>query len=130
MKPVAWLYIGLSGSGKTYQAKKLFERLRKDGLDYILIDDPKNKSDINPYLGRNLIICDPHLCVEKNRKACIDTLEKYNYTILLCYFENDRVKCQKNIDFRNDGRVINLKGQKYDLPRGLKTNKIWQNEIH
>ena len=113
----------MPGSGKTFLAKKI----RSENKDkYTLIDDPRQISDVRKHFGKNLLICDPHLCVESNRKACIEIFEKEGYKIKQVFFEEDRKKCKDNIDRRNDKRIINLKNFKYDIPKNVPLLKIWQ----
>jgi hypothetical protein len=116
----AILIIGLPGSGKTHLAKTKYV---PEG--YLLIDDPKNKDTI---IGPSdkIVICDPFLCIERNRVSCIQFLENAGYKIETIYFENNPEKCQNNITHRDDGREIYLEAFEYNIPENQPTLEIWQ----
>jgi len=121
--------VGLPGSGKT----TLANMLKVDNEDYYIINDPKNfNNDILPYLDRNLIITDPNLCFEKNRKSAVNAVNnnKKNVKIDWIFFENDPEACLNNVNNRGDeskkvdGFIKNL-SQFYTIPPGSNTIKVY-----
>lgn len=97
--------VGLPGSGKSTLARKI----NADNQNkYKIIDDPKiSKDDIIPYLGKDLIITDPHLCFEKNRYSAIKLISdnKEDVKIDWIFFENDPDSCIKNSKNRKGKEV-------------------------
>jgi hypothetical protein len=126
--PIAWIWVGYPGSGKTFWARHFYNHPNTVEMQFVLIDDPVTKEEVTKHLGRNLLIADPHLVVYKNRQICFDILEKACYHQFWCFFEDDKEKCRKNLVYRNDGRVINIDAFKYDVPKGESLNPIWQPE--
>ena len=107
--------------------------LKVDNEDYYIINDPKNfNNDILPYLDRNLIITDPNLCFEKNRKSAVNAVNnnKKNVKIDWIFFENDPEACLNNVNNRGDeskkvdGFIKNL-SQFYTIPPGSNTIKVY-----
>jgi hypothetical protein len=100
--------VGLPGSGKTHHARVL-QQINKD---YVLIDDVSvNKLEmfIKALNGStDIIATDPWLCDPKSRENAVKMVLKHNplARIHWVFFENDPVKCHKNVDFRNDGRKV------------------------
>lgn len=123
----AKLLIGLPGSGKSFLGKLISEE-----TGAVLIDDPVSLDPIKALAleGKDLVIVDPHLCNASVRVKAIDTLKQYGYTdIDVQFFENDAEKCLRNIEYRNDGRIISRSGLEsfhYTIPLGVPTIKIWQ----
>ncbi len=101
--------VGLPASGKSTLAKQI----NKDNNGkYTIIDDPKDfEKDVLQYLDRDLIIVDPSLCIEKNRKSAVDMISKNNsdVTIDWIYFENNPDACLRNSHIRNRGNSISFK---------------------
>ena len=97
------LIIGLCGSGKTTLAKTIDNS--------VLIDDPKSFDEISKYKNddiENIVITDAKLCIESTKKAAIKILNEIfpDRIIDIICFENDLKKATKNIEKRNDGRVV------------------------
>lgn len=131
---VAFLIIGLCGSGKTHLAKDMIKRnaeFTTDPLSMVLIDDPKDLKEINECieLGANIIVCDPHLCDAKNREAAKKYLESKDYRVWEYFFENDPEQCHRNIVDRDDGRYITLAGLKsfnYTIPENTIATPVYR----
>lgn len=121
---IALLIIGLPGSGKTHLAKKL----TTSRPEYVIIDDPKDLKSLDFAIsqGNDLIICDPHLCGQSARDGCTRYLEGKGYSIFFLFFENDSLKCERNIRLRADGRVVNVRAFHYDVPSRVRLLPIWQ----
>jgi len=101
--------VGLPGSGKSTLAKKINKD--NDGK-YLIIDDPKNfELDIQPHLDRDLIITDPQLCFEKNRKKAEERIKSISPDVEIdwIYFENDPESCLINAEVRNRANQISFK---------------------
>ena len=101
--------VGLPGSGKSTLAKKINKD--NDGK-YLIIDDPKNfELDIQPHLDRDLIITDPQLCFEKNRKKAEERIKSISKEAKVdwIYFENDPESCLVNAEVRNRANQISFK---------------------
>jgi hypothetical protein len=100
-----------------------------------VIDDPVNLEDFR-YAFENrkkLIICDPHLCNPATLTKAVSYLSKYyaRKQMSFVYFENDVSKCLKNIEYRNDGRIVTRAGLEsfnYQIPHQVIPLKIWQKE--
>jgi len=101
--------VGLPGSGKSTLSKKINKD--NDGK-YLIIDDPKNfELDIQPHLDRDLIITDPQLCFEKNRKKAEERIKSISKEAKVdwIYFENDPESCLINAEVRNRANQISFK---------------------
>jgi hypothetical protein len=122
---IALLIIGRPGSGKTHLAHKLLSGPRQK---FILVDDPKDLKTLDCLTneGLDVIICDPHLCRQDARDGCYRYLESKGYTVFSLFFENEPLKCEKNVAYRADGRLVSVKGITYDVPSGVKLLPIWQ----
>jgi adenylate kinase family enzyme len=80
--------VGLPGSGKSTLSKKINKD--NDGK-YLIIDDPKNfELDIQPHLDRDLIITDPQLCFEKNRKKAEERIKSISPDVEIDWICDDR----------------------------------------
>lgn len=125
------LIVGLPGSGKTYLAQEYVAR------GYVLFDDPKT-GDHNHRdailaavrLGQDVVVCDPHLCVQTVQQAAGTLLRVLGADIEWVYFENDPVTCARNIRYRNDGRVVSdslrMLSRHYHIPAGVVPRAVWQ----
>ena len=134
--------IGLPCSGKTTLAEKI---AKETGC--VLIDDPVAIEQIDGKItgayprsnpqeliwiepNCNYIITDPWLVREQARGKARKLFQ--GFAIDEIYFENDVDKCIKNMHYRNkitgENRNINFKAFEYELPQGVETVKIWQNE--
>lgn len=118
------LFIGLPGSGKTFWAKKTCD---------VLIDDITSLNELptQEELGsNNLGITDVNFCDKNMLEKAVGILkEKFpKHEIGVSYFENDPIKCKKNVQYRNDGRnvdnTIDLFSKIYTPPSYAR--KIWQ----
>lgn len=118
------LFVGLPGSGKTFLANKMCD---------IVVDDITGRSELptNENLGNHdLGITDVNFCDENILNKATEFLKtKYqNHTIGIVYFENDPVKCRKNVEFRDDGRNVEGTIRRFEKiynppPNGAR--KIW-----
>lgn len=130
--------VGLPGSGKSTLAKKINKD--NDGK-YLIIDNPKNfELDIQPHLDRDLIITDPQLCFEKNRKKAEERIKSINPDVKIdwIYFENDPESCLINAEFRNRANQISFKPVKnvktfienfskyYTIPTGATVVEVYK----
>lgn len=125
------MIIGYPGSGKSYKANSICE---SEPGKWIIVDDPKDSSVIEKLVkeNKNLIICDPHLCNSMTRRKARFQIRKWNSNVHITelFFENDIEKCWKNVQYRNDGRLITkntLKSFKYNIPKNITPIPIWQN---
>ena len=122
--------IGLPASGKTTLAKGEYVP-----LGYTLIDDPvlfdpvsciftcKKKHSYAIWKDCNYVICDPHLCDERNRIAAREIFK--DFWIEEIYFENDVDKCRINDSTREIHRQTkNFNIYNYTIPSGADIRKI------
>jgi len=115
MKNNVLLIVGLPGSGKTSWAIQ-----NMCNKNYHLIDDPKSIDlDIKPFLGSDLIVCDPHLCNKKTLNYCIDYFKSNNYDVKVLYFDNNKEQALINSKKRNKKVVkfIDIMSRIYNPPR-------------
>lgn len=96
------LFVGLPGSGKTFWAKKICD---------VVVDDITDFSQLptSETLGsRDLGITDVNFCDSNILKKAVTILKNMypKHSIGVSYFENDSHKCRKNVEYRNDGRVV------------------------
>jgi RNase adaptor protein for sRNA GlmZ degradation len=118
------LIIGLPGSGKTFYLNSLDDSWHK-------IDDIKNVNEL-PFDKDKIAIADPHFCIdtvrEKAKKTISNIYEDVEFEYI--FFENDKEKCIKNVEYRNDGRnvmqFIEILYKSYNPP--MNSIKIWQNK--
>jgi len=121
--------IGLPGSGKSFLSRQIL----KENPGFEILDDPTQKEShilINLLEnGKNLIVCDPHLCNPANRKLAESIFADWGYEVSRIFFENNVEKCKNNIKFRNDERIIDrFETFQYVVPEWAEPLKIWQNE--
>ena len=83
-KPFFIVFEGVEGCGKSYQSKKLFNRLKKKNIASILTREPGGTKSSE--LIRNLILKD---YFEKNSKEKFD---KYTDTLLYLAARNEHIK--------------------------------------
>ena len=83
-KPLLIVFEGVEGCGKSYQSKKLFNKLKKKKIDAIITREPGGTKSAE--LIRNLILKDYFL---KNNK---DKFDKYTDTLLYLAARNEHVK--------------------------------------
>jgi hypothetical protein len=130
MLPKVILIIGLPGSGKTYKANELHKKL--NGI-WVIKNDPKSLDELLPYMEckTNLIITDPNLCNSINREDAISFFRSKDYMVELMFFEHNIEKCKRNLQYRNDNKVISkyaLEKWIYDIPKWIVPLKIWQSQ--
>lgn len=122
--------IGLPGSGKSYYLDKF-----KNNPDYIIIDDPKNISEIPVDVDKNILIADCHLCRKEVLNSFKQVINKIlpKHSIELVFFENNPNQCLKNVEYRNDGRKVEATiiqySKKYEIPEGEKVIPIFNTEL-
>ena len=100
--------MGLPGSGKSTLGKEL------ESQGYLFIDDVSLcglgsfwyaiEQDVN-----KIAIADVFLCRKKDIKKCrslFSILTKCGYELEWVFFENNVEKCLKNVEKRNDGRIV------------------------
>lgn len=127
---IAYLYIGLPGSGKTTMA--LAHHLSMGG---ILLDDKFTMGELELAIKSKpnyIFITDPNLCIPATFRNFIKYLKILNVNkIQLFYFENDPDKAIANIKYRNDGRLVseslirNHYSKLYEIPDNTQILKIW-----
>jgi len=83
-KPFFIVFEGVEGCGKSYQSKKLYQKLKKNKIDCILTREPGGTKSSE--LIRNLILKD---YFEKNSKEKFD---KYTDTLLYLAARNEHIK--------------------------------------
>ena len=83
-KPFFIVFEGVEGCGKSFQSKKLFRKLKKNGLKTLLTREPGGTKSSE--LIRNLILKD---YFQKNKKEKFD---KYTDTLLYLASRNEHVK--------------------------------------
>lgn len=121
------MIVGLPASGKTTFAKKFLE----NNPEFTLIDDP-TVADVGLIYsllleGKDIIVCDPHLCKESNREKVQLLFTVAGYEVFWTFFENNIDKCLKNVTLRNDGRVIgDLRSYKYTIPEDATVLQIYE----
>lgn len=130
---------GLPGSGKSFLGDAIFDEclnhtaecpifLDDMGTDHTLEDLAKAVEDEYELI----IISDVNLCREEARISATERIKEIapDYQIEWTFFENDPAKCLKNVDYRDDGRLV--KGlithlsKSYTIPSGAAVKKIWQ----
>jgi len=123
--------VGLPGSGKSTLAKKIND---DNDNKYKIIDDPTNLEEILPYVYEDLIITDPSLCFEENRRSAVNIIRESNPDIKFdwIFFENNPEACLKNSKIRNqigpvkkvESFIKNLHSL-YTIPLGATTVKVY-----
>ena len=118
--------IGFPGSGKSHYIKQHF-----NSEDYTILDDPRSPKDFPDSFDNHLIIADCHLC----RPGVLDSFyvfAKKRYPdsqVNLVYFENNPTQCLKNVDYRNDGRLveptIKHMTKSYTIPEGIESVPVF-----
>ena len=83
-KPFFIVFEGVEGCGKSFQSKKLFNKLKKDGCKTLLTREPGGTKSSE--LIRNLILKD---YFQKNKKEKFD---KYTDTLLYLASRNEHIK--------------------------------------
>ena len=83
-KPLLIVFEGVEGCGKSYQSKKLFNKLKKKKINTIITREPGGTKSAE--LIRNLILKDYFL---KNNK---DKFDKYTDTLLYLAARNEHIK--------------------------------------
>ena len=83
-KPFFIVFEGVEGCGKSFQSKKLFQKLKKEKIDTILTREPGGTKSSE--LIRNLILKD---YFTNNLK---DKFDKYTDTLLYLAARNEHVK--------------------------------------
>jgi hypothetical protein len=122
--------IGLPGSGKSHYLDKF-----KNNPDYLIIDDPKNISEIPLDISKNILIADCHLCRTTVRDSFKNIITKLlpNHSIEIVFFENNPTQCLKNVEYRNDGRKVEATiiqySKKYEIPEGSKVIPVFNTEL-
>jgi hypothetical protein len=123
--------VGLPTSGKTHLANQINE---DNGSKYVIVDDPTNfNTQILPLIqeGKDIIVTDPHLCLEKNRVSAINKIKEINseYKIDWIFFENNPYRCLSNMRYRNDKRkvenYIKQVSNSYDIPKNSTVLGVW-----
>lgn len=121
--------VGLPGSGKTF----LGNSLRCENS--IFVDDLKERTQLPDNDAYDvLIIADVNLCNTQNRKKATEILAKMypNASFEWYFFENDPIKCRKNVHARSDGRyvdpTISRFTKEYQIPEDVTPIIIFQKE--
>lgn len=117
--------VGLPGSGKTSLA--LQEYVPRG---FVLLDDPKTFAEVEAAqaLGKDLVVCDPHLVYAMNRTSAEAGFVKAGFDVEWVFFENDPLKAQANLDRRGARDLpitLDLWTKMYQIPEGVPTRPIW-----
>jgi hypothetical protein len=133
------LLIGLPGSGKTY----LGTQMKKDGFAFV---DDASRDDHKRELAHlsecfrtnrdkmDLVIADPLLCYPRTFNMAMTKLSEWfpGCEVECIYFENDLDKCMRNVERRNDGRLVDdlvwTLSKAYKIPEGVTSVPIWDGE--
>ena len=121
--------VGLPCSGKTHLA----EKINKDNnYKYIIIDDPKDFSEIESHLESDLIITDPNLIFPENRENAIKRITKLNPNCKIdwLFFENNPDRCLINYKIRGSSKKVEsfIKNfsKYYTIPKNSNIVKVWE----
>jgi len=125
---------GLPCSGKTFLGKKLL----KERENSLLVDDPKDFSEISKYTDKvdNIIITDLNLCLEDVRDKAVEMIINSTDRDIYFewfYFENKPEKCFINYTYRKSlgdvrtvANSIMMYSKKYKIPTHTTVIEIWQ----
>ena len=83
-KPLFIVFEGVEGSGKSFQARKLYQKLKKNNVDVILTREPGGTRSSE--LIRNLILKDYF------RKDDSEKFDRYTDTLLYLAARNEHIK--------------------------------------
>ena len=121
--------VGLPGSGKTWLARdlsysdeytKIFDDIREGEFDRILTAAK---------IYELIIITDVNFCDSKIRVKAEEKLKSLG-RVEWIFFENNIDKCRKNIEYRDDGRLVegtlDRFGKIYVVPPNVTPLEIWQ----
>jgi predicted kinase len=137
MKKIVFL-CGLPGSGKSFFGDEIFSYHRHREESAIFLDDMGVEHSLQDLVEavrvgyQNIIIADVHLCREEDRKHALKRMIELapGYALEWIYFENDPIKCLKNVEYRDDGRkvkeAIRELSKRYVIPEGVEPKIIWQ----
>lgn len=132
------LLCGLPGSGKSFFGEEIFSYYRHREESAIFFDDMGIEYSLQDLVEavnvgyENIIIADVNLCRQEDRKHAIKRMSELapDYMLEWIYFENDPIKCLKNVEYRDDGRkvkeAIREFSKRYVIPEGVEPKKIWQ----
>ncbi len=97
------IIIGLPGSGKSFLINNEF-----NDPSYTIVDDPMKPDDIPSTFEKHLVIADCRLCRPKILESFYSMVEKKfgDVKVNKIYFENNPQQCLKNVEYRNDGRLV------------------------
>lgn len=119
------LVVGLPGSGKTYWAERNSD---------VVVDDITDTAQLPATIanGQTLAVTSPLFCDENVLANAIEYVtSKYGVAPLAVYFENDPIKCKKNVLQRADAKkkvdgFIEMYTKIYSPPNDAM--KIWEIE--
>ena len=118
---------GLPGSGKTWYANNV---LKPD----ILVDDPKDIKDFpkDLPLDQHMVVSDPMFCLKHVREKQILGIMYPGHEIRFIFFENAPEKCKSNVEYRRDGRYVDITAKylakNYDIPEGVVPLPVWRQQ--
>ena len=114
----------MPGSGKTHLAYSI--------PNAFVIDDIQSIESIREAISNNhhhIAITDPNLCESVTRKAAETILSEFSEEIDWIFFENNPEQCRKNVELRNDGRLVegSIKrfSRTYTIPMGAKVVPVF-----
>lgn len=75
-----------------------------------------------------MIITDPYLCIEKNRKIAEERFESRGFEISWIFFENDVKACEANYARRSGGTSSDIAwfSKQYEIPVNVDTKPVWR----
>jgi hypothetical protein len=136
--PYLLVIVGLPGSGKTYEAKRLEKQI---GKCTFFDDYSKNNIGFDALINsikmsENVIITDPYLCISRNLDRLLEIFDENqgdnDYSCDIRYFNNDPEQCWINASNRDvtgekeTSGLIRYLSKQYNPPLGKYNSlKVW-----
>jgi hypothetical protein len=103
------LVVGLPASGKTTWARAEAERLFRSGQRSLVVDDPRDATELHNVLRTaaaegvaHAFVVDPHLCDARLRQAAHAQVARYG-VVEEVFFRNDPEQCLENARRKDRG---------------------------